>query len=65
MTVPAIEPLFTKNVAVVMLEAFMASEKVAVMALFTATPVALLVGIVESTSGCVVSGSKPVVNDQV
>ena len=58
-------PSFTKNVAVVIVEESMASEKVAVIALFTATSVALLAGVVEETVGAVVSDVAPVVNDQV
>ena len=58
-------PSFTRNVAVVMVEESMASEKVAVIAVFTATSVALLAGLVEETIGAVVSDVAPVVNDQV
>lgn len=48
-------PLATVNVDVVMVDAFIASLNVAVMALFAATPVAPLAGIFELTVGVVVS----------
>ena len=58
------EPL-TENVSVVMVETSMASDKVAVIDVFTATAVALFAGVVEPTVGGVVSGAEPVVNDHV
>ena len=48
------EPL-TKKVSVVMVVASITSEKVAVIAVFTATEVALFAGVVELTIGRVVS----------
>jgi len=53
------------NVAVVTVEAVMVSLKVAVIAAFTATPVAALAGLVDDTVGGVLSVVVPVVNDSV
>ena len=54
---PAIAPPFKMNVAVVIVPAFIASEKVAEMAEFIAMPVAPAAGIVDDTVGTVVSGA--------
>jgi len=58
-------PELTVNVESVIVEESIASEKVAVIAVFTATLVAVLAGVVELTVGAVVSSSDPVVKDQI
>jgi len=50
-----LEPSLTRKVFVVMVELSMASEKVAVIAVFTATSVAPLAGLVELTVDAVTS----------
>ena len=59
-TVP-VAPLFNVNVAVLTVDAVIASLNVAVIAVFTATFVALFAGLVDDTVGGVVSGVVPVV----
>ena len=56
MTAP-VTPLFKVKVAVEIVAASMFSLKVAAIAPFTATPVALLAGLVDETVGAVVSGA--------
>ena len=58
-----ITPLLKINVDVVMVETSISSLKVAVIGVFTAIPVALLVGFVELTVGGVVSDTDVVVKD--
>jgi len=53
------------NVAVVIVPASMVSLKDALIDVFTATSAALFAGLVDETSGGVVSGAVPVVNVQV
>jgi hypothetical protein len=53
-TVP-VTPLFKVNVAVLTVDAVIASLNVAVIEVFTATAVALLTGLVDDTVGAVVS----------
>ena len=64
-TVPLTLPLLllSVNVLVVMVEEFMSSLNVVLIAPLTATPVALLAGLVEFTVGGVVSVGADVVND--
>jgi hypothetical protein len=54
-----VTPLFKKNVAGDTVEASMASLKVAVIAAFAATPVALFPGLVDETVGATASGGVP------
>ena len=53
--------LLSVNVLVLIVEEFMSSLNVALMALLTETPVALPAGLIELTVGSVVSGAAPVV----
>jgi len=57
--------LLTVKVAVVRVEIFIVSLNVAVIAVFIATPVAPLAGLVELTVGGVVSVAVPVVKLQI
>jgi hypothetical protein len=66
-TVPVTEvlPACKVKVVVLMVEGFIASLKVALIELFTATPVWLFAGFVEATVGGVVSAPEAVVKDQL
>ena len=66
-TVPVTEelPACRVKVVVLMVEGLIASLKVALIELFNATPVWLLVGFVEVTVGGVVSAPAAVVKDQL
>ena len=61
----ALLPVLNVNVEGVTLDVPKASLKVALIAAFTATLVALLAGLVDTTVGGVISGAVPVVNVHV
>jgi hypothetical protein len=65
-TVPDTEPApVTRNVPVVTVDAFTSSENVASMVVVGATPAAPFPGMMATTVGGVVSGTGPVVKDQM